>query len=289
MKWIILGLSLTSMTANAQLDLAALAKEAIKSFRQSDSAGATPAETLDRAERSGLIRADFKAYSVLVDCKDRAASMAWMDMTVDQSNVPRKRNFYYTAQLPQSCQPLSLRSFSGVHGGIKFQRGHLLGANSFDTSSSWMKQANYMVNTVPQVDRINMSGSWREVEKILECYRTKDYINESASLRVIAGPVWGNDESDDYFVKTHGVRTPTSMYKIAVFTNHGSTKTYAWIFPNTYRETRPAKSLIDGYLTTPSMIERKTGLADLRGLVPASDWNNRQSHSPKMPSFCDPS
>ena len=250
--------------------------------------GSDPSLSLEKADQvTGLVRVDFDAYSVLINCADRAATVAWTDFTVDRSNEPRKHGFYYTEQLPRSCQPLSVDTYKGTYDGFKFQRGHLLNANAFDVNETLMKQANYMINVVPQVDTVNMRGSWREIEKRLECLRTPEYISNDSSLRVIAGPVWGVSSKDDYFMGSHGTATPSALYKIAILKSNNETKVYSWIFQNTKRESEKPNKLIDSYLTTPQAISEAIGVRQVLDLVPQEYWNVRATESPRLVRNCD--
>lgn len=280
-----------ALTLRDVYDIGDVVKKSVDDFKANRLDSREEVEEQSSPTKTGLQgewrQVNFEAYSALINCNDRAASMVWMDATIDNGNVARDSAFHYTSKLPRYCQPKSLKTFSGDYNGLSFDRGHLLSSNGFDSSPIKMEQANIMINVVPQVNSTNRSGSWREIEKRLECYRTPKYIGMGSSLKIIAGPIWGNKADDDYFVSTHGVRTPTSLYKIAVFNNNGQTKTYAWIFPNTYKEGDKVNALIDRYLTTPSAIQQQTGITQMKQLVPVNDWNVRQLRSPDYLSGCD--
>jgi endonuclease G, mitochondrial len=129
-------------------------------------------------------------------------------------------------------------------------------ANHLDYSKVAIKQSNFMTNILPQVAGMNR-GAWLQTEEIVECYRDID------ELLVIGGVIYGNDKSDDYFKKSHGVATPSAFWKVIV---RGKDRVIAWIVPNSPKAKR--KSL-DRYLVSVAEIERRTGerLAEVKGYL----------------------
>ena len=81
--------------------------------------------------------------------------------------------------------------------------------NHLDYSSAAIKATNNMTNILPQVANMNR-GAWLETEEIVERYR------DISELLVIGGVIWGNNPSDDYFVKSHGVKTPDAYWKVVI-------------------------------------------------------------------------
>jgi hypothetical protein len=84
-------------------------------------------------------------------------------------------------------------------------------------------------------------------EEIVECYRDID------ELLVLGGVIWGNNPADDYFVQSHGVKTPDAFWKVVV---RGDGRAIARIVPNT-KDAVEAK--LDSYLVTVEAIEKRTG------------------------------
>ena len=86
----------------------------------------------------------------------------------------------------------------------------------------------FMTNILPQVASMNR-GAWLQTEEIVECYRDID------ELLVIGGVIYGNDKSDDYFKKSHGVATPSAFWKVII---RGKDRVIAWIVPNSPKAKR---------------------------------------------------
>jgi DNA/RNA endonuclease G (NUC1) len=85
----------------------------------------------------------------------------------------------------------------------------MIPANHFDHDAAVIKQTNYMINILPQVDKLNR-GAWLQTEMIVECLRDRE------PLRVLGGAVYpsGDYAAKHWFRKTHGVLTPAFFWKI---------------------------------------------------------------------------
>lgn len=234
--------------------------------------------------KTGLKLYDLGAYNVLLDCADRTASIVFYDEKIDTGNFKRKDRFYKAKAIPDECEPKSTGTYKWS-GKPTYDRGHLAMANVFDYSETAMKQANYMVNVVPQISSINRQGSWREVEKRMECMRTPTFIGNGKTLTTIAGVVWGNDPTDDHFLKSHGQKTPSQLFKIVVHRTPSGNKTYAWVFPNDHEEVGNVN--VDDLLVSPRYIEQITGYRELRDLVPADNYEVIANKTPNMMYGCD--
>jgi endonuclease G len=121
-----------------------------------------------------------------------------------------------------------------------------------------------MTNILPQASQMNR-GAWKLTEEIVECYRDID------ELLVLGGVIWGNNPADDYFVQSHGVKTPDAFWKVVV---HGDGRAIAWIVPNT-KDAVGAK--LDRYIVTVEGIEKRTGeklpvTGDARIMKPRGSW-----------------
>jgi endonuclease G len=69
----------------------------------------------------------------------------------------------------------------------------------------------------------------------------------------MGGVVWGDHPADDYFVESHGVKTPDSYWKVIIREDC----VIAWIIPNSAEATRKR---LDDYLVTVESLEELTGV-----------------------------
>lgn len=147
-------------------------------------------------------------------------------------------------------------------------------ANHLDYSKVAIKQSNYMINILPQASNMNR-GAWLLTEEIIECYR------DIEDLLVIGGSIWGNNKKNDYFVGTHGVRTPKAFWKVVIRGGVNDTRVIAWIVPNTAEAKRKK---LDDYLVSVNDIEKITGEK-----IPVPDYakHDTLSHSWMIPKGCN--
>ena len=167
----------------------------------------------------------------------------------DTNNAKRLKPFFRDNSLPLECQQKKLSSYPKKVSGIAFDRGHLINSNSQDMTDLAIKESNYMFNVLPQLASVNRkSGSWYRLEYLTECFR------EVAPTTIWAGPVWGNNPLDDYFYASHGIKTPSSLWKIIVRND----ESIAFIIPND--RSAPSSNLFD-YTVSIADIEEKTGIS----------------------------
>jgi hypothetical protein len=102
--------------------------------------------------------------------------------------------------LPRS--PISVRAHA-MYGATSFQQTIAF----FSEIAIW--QNNSMTNVLPQAANMNR-GAWLQTEEIVECHRDID------ELLVIGGVIWGNNPADDFFLESHGVRTPDAFLKVII-------------------------------------------------------------------------
>lgn len=69
-----------------------------------------------------------------------------------------------------------------------------------DHNATYIRRSHYMTNIAVQVSGFNQ-GIWVEAENMVECCR------DIKPLKVYGGVVFG-DTSNDYFLSSHGTRTP---------------------------------------------------------------------------------
>ena len=140
-------------------------------------------------------------------------------------------------------------------------------ANHLDYSKTAIKQTNYMTNILPQAAKMNR-GAWLQTEEITECYR------DIEDLLVIGGVVWGESSEDDYFIDSHGVKTPDAFWKVIIRGGVNDTRAIAWLVPNTAEAKRKT---LDKYLISIEVLERLTNVdipvpEYVKYLEPESSW-----------------
>ncbi|MGZ3814692.1 MAG: DNA/RNA non-specific endonuclease, partial [Mucilaginibacter sp.] len=137
-------------------------------------------------------------------------------------------------------------------------------------------QSNYMTNILPQTSQMNR-GAWLLTEEIIECYRDID------ELLVIGGVIMGNNPADDYFVQSHGVKTPSAFWKVIIRGSGQDERVIAWVVPNTKEATRKQ---LDAYLVSVDELESITGES-----IPVADYakHEKPSTSWLIPRGCNKS
>jgi len=97
---------------------------------------------------------------------------------------------------------------------------------------------------------------------------------------IIGGVIWGNNPKDDYFVKSHGVKTPDAYWKVIIRGTGQDERAIAWIVPNS----QAAKnSQLDRYLVSIKELERLTGEK-----IPVADYakQDKPQRSWMIPRGC---
>ncbi len=222
-----------------------------------------------------VITLDRGGYSLTYDCTNRTALRYDYTLKQDMGTAPRPSSFYLDPDLPQGCGgQFKTSSYTSIQAG--WDRGHLVTSNHMDASSELIKRANYMSNIVPQVSTFNQ-GIWLQAENIAECYR------DIAPVRVVGGVVY-DDESNDYFLSSHGIRTPDYFWKTILTTDPGTgeTQTISWYIPNS-----PNLGNLDSYIVSIEELEALVGIGMVginatemvRTMKPFQSWS--------LPSQCN--
>jgi endonuclease G len=208
---------------------------------------------------------------VWLDCKEHAAVKFRYNAQRDTGNLKRYDRFMLDPNVPAECQQFSDKAY-----GQGYDRGHQVPANHLDDSNAAIKQSNYMTNILPQTSQMNR-GAWLLTEEIVECYRDID------ELLVMGGVIWGNNPADDYFVQSHGVKTPDAYWKVVVRGTGQDERAIAWIVPNS---TDATKKHLDQYLVSVDDIEQLTGEK-----IPVADYakHDKPSASWLIPQGCNKS
>ena len=89
--------------------------------------------------------------------------------------------------------------------------------------------------------------------------------------------MWGDNDEDDHFIKSHGVKTSDAFWKVIVRGDRG----IAWIIPNTADAKRRK---LDKYLVS---IEEIEALAGLNFDIPENQKSKPRSSSWSIPKGCD--
>ena len=195
---------------------------------------------------------DYAGFKLLYDCDLKSAIRFEYKLDRDTGNFSRPSTFTLDPNLSKNCgQQLSTNSYASVVSG--WDRGHLVASNHMDYDAAYLLSANYMTNIVPQLASFNQ-GLWKETESITECYR------DIAPIQVIGGVIY-SDASNDFFVSSHGIKTPDYFWKALITTNSSNqTETISWLFPN-----QSALANLNSYIVSIDELERRVG-ADLIGL-----------------------
>jgi endonuclease G len=220
-------------------------------------------------QAGNLLKLDYEGFTVWLDCEKRGAMKFQYNAQHDTGNAARAKNFKLDPNVPAECQQTSTKGY-----GQGYDRGHQVPANHLDDSPVAIKQSNFITNILPQTSQMNR-GAWLLTEEIIECYRGID------ELLVIGGVIWGSNPDDDYFVQSHGVKTPDAFWKVVVRGSGQDERTIAWIVPNS---TDATKKNLDRYLVSIDDLEQVTG-----ELIPVADYakHDKPSHSWMIPSGCN--
>lgn len=216
-----------------------------------------------------ILRLDYEGFTVWIDCSKRGAVKFRYNAQRDRGNFERSDKFFLDPNVPEECQ-----QYSGKAYGKKYDRGHLVPANHLDYSATAIKATNTMTNILPQAANMNR-GAWLMTEEIVECYRDID------ELLVIGGVIWGDNPADDYFVESHGVKTPDAFWKVIIRGSGQDERAIAWIVPNSQEAKR---GQLDRYLVSIDEIERVTGET-----IPAADYvkHDKPASSWIIPRGCN--
>ncbi len=216
-----------------------------------------------------ILKLDYPGFTVWLDCTQRGPVKFQYVAQHDTGDFKRYDKFFLDPNVPAECQQKTANAYG--HG---YDRGHQVPANHLDSSEAAIKATNTMTNILPQAANMNR-GAWLLTEEIIECYRDID------ALLVVGGVIWGNNPADDYFVESHGVKTPDAYWKVVIRGTGQDERAIAWIVPNTQEVTRKN---IDRYLVSIDEIERITGEK-----IPVADYakHDKPSTSWMIPQGCN--
>lgn len=223
-----------------------------------------------------VIRQDYGGYQLTYDCTTRTALQYSYTLGFDDGTVARPTSFKLDPTLPEGCtQQTTANSYAAaIHPG--YDRGHLVSSNHMDYNADYILRANYMTNIVPQVATFNRNV-WLDAENVAECYR------DIAPVQVYGGVVY-SDESNDWFLASHGIRTPEFFWKAILTTDPatGAPKAIAWYIPNVEGLTS-----LDPYLVSIDELERLVGTALVGITAPAAVKAMKPATSWPLPADCN--
>ena len=75
----------------------------------------------------------------------------------EREGLPWSLEGLLSSQIKDQCQST-----------LAYDRGHMIPANHWDHDKSTIKQTNYMINIMPQMDKMNR-GAWLETEMVGVC------------------------------------------------------------------------------------------------------------------------
>ena len=195
---------------------------------------------------------DYGGFRLLYDCDLNSAIRFEYKLGTDTDNFNRSTTFNLDPNLSKNCsQQLTTNSYASVVSG--WDRGHLVASNHMDYDAAYILSANYMTNIVPQLASFNQ-GLWKETETITKCYR------DIAPIQVIGGVIY-SDATNDFFVSSHGIKSPDYFWKILIITNSiNQIETISWLFPHQNGLTN-----LNSFIVSIDELERRVG-SDLVGL-----------------------
>ena len=183
---------------------------------------------------------NYNGFTLNFDCANKTALRWSYNLTIDTGTTKRPSSFYKDPNLPSECQQKSTTAY-----GSGYDRGHLVTSNHMDIDSTTIRQSHYMTNIVPQISTFNQ-GIWQQTEQITECYRDVKPIS-------IYGGVIYSDPSNDYFLLSHGIRTPEYFWKVLVSINSkNEIISIGWFIPN-----QENLETLESYIVSISEIESK--------------------------------
>jgi len=131
--------------------------------------------------------------------------------------VKRPRRFFLDPNLPSEFQQYTASSYHQIQPG--WDRGHMVASGHMKQDALSRRETHYMTNIVPQTGVLNR-GLWLETE----------YYALNNMPCHIRGDLIYNDTANDYFVNSHGVKTPDFFHKTVTCQN----QSISWIFPNSF-------------------------------------------------------
>ncbi|MCW3194026.1 DNA/RNA non-specific endonuclease [Xanthomonas citri] len=221
--------------------------------------------TFSAAVQAQVVTLNKGGYTLNYDCTNRTALRYEYVLQADTGSAARPSSFNLDTELPSGCAgQTSSASYASVRSG--YDRGHLVTSNHMDYNATYIRRANLMSNIVPQVASFNQ-GIWVRAEEVAECYR------DIASVQVYGGVIY-SDTTNDYFLSSHGIRTPDFFWKTIITANpSGGSRAISWLIPNS-----ATLGSLDSYIVSIDELEDTFGAstigisapANVKAMLPAS-------------------
>ncbi|QTK46672.1 DNA/RNA non-specific endonuclease [Xanthomonas euvesicatoria] len=230
--------------------------------------------TFSAGAQAQVVTLNKGGYTLSYDCTNRTALCYEYVLQADTGSAARPSSFNLDTELPGGCAgQTSSASYASVRSG--YDRGHLVTSYHMDYNATYIRRANLMSNIVPQVASFNQ-GIWVRAEEVAECYR------DIASVQVYGGVIY-SDTTNDYFLTSHGIRTPDFFWKTIITANpNGGSRAISWLIPNS-----ATLGSLDSYIVSINELEDTFGAstigitapANVKAMLPATTW--------PQPSGCD--
>ncbi|WP_178106787.1 DNA/RNA non-specific endonuclease [Pseudomonas mangiferae] len=223
---------------------------------------------------------DYGRFALLYDCQRGEAHRFTYHLDADHGTLKRPGAFTLDQAFPAGCaQQLTTRRYAQVHPG--FDVGHLAPINQFDDDLDTMLETNHMPNLVPQWSQHNRR-TWYATELVAECYR------DIRPVDVIGGVIYGDEEADranDFFVDSHGIRTPEYFWRVIRTTDpdSGEETLIAWYLPHR----NDLGTDLDPFLISVHELERILGPDEPPIDVPEALKDQRPATSWALPAGCN--
>jgi|GEM_PF-368333 len=201
---------------------------------------------------------EYGGFSIWINCNERLAKATYTYIEADKDSYNRSqtKNYYLDNRFNTNCNQLSSKTYQKTLGDSRklpphkhFDVGHLVNKNHLDYSQRYIDESMVMGNMHPQVRLFNQrKGAWYYTEKLVECLR------QISPLHVWAGVIIGNSDADDYFVNSHGVKTPSYSWKLIHRTDIN--KIQIFVMPNSHTSiAENIDSYVIGYADFVLMLE----------------------------------
>lgn len=228
------------------------------------------------ASAANLVTLEKDAFTLNYDCDLRSALRYEYTIGKDRGSASRPGSFHLDPDLPEGCEgQFSAQAYAAIVPG--WDRGHLVTSNHMDMNNKTIRQANLMSNIAPQASRFNQ-GIWVATENVVECYR------DLAPVQVVGGLIY-DDESNDYFIESHGIPTPDYFWKVIITQEpkSGAAKAIAWLIPN-----RDDIGELDEYILSINELEDRVGVPEVGIQISAAVKAMKPTRTWSLPGSCQP-
>ncbi|MCF2902251.1 DNA/RNA non-specific endonuclease [Pseudoalteromonas sp. OFAV1] len=217
----------------------------------------------------------YEDFELSLNCKERASDFFFYEVKHDSADYKTDNHYSLDTDIPLQCQQFSTKQYripylinSDNGKKVEYVQGQLVPENHLDYSPTAIRMAARMTNVVPMTKTVaTRGGAWFETNDYIECLRERIQDPESLPLgkqsktfKVMGGVIWGTNNDDNYFINSHGVKTPDYLWKV-LYDQHAEfskVPSYiAWLIPNT---SRAIKENLPKYRVSIRELEEKAGI-----------------------------